>query len=62
MLSLFLSHYDFEKLQHWGWPCGRVVKFARSASAAQGFTGSDPGCGHGIAHQAILRQRPTQHN
>ena len=38
------------------WPCGRVVKFAHSALAAQGFTGSDPGCGHGTAHQAMLWQ------
>ena len=26
---------------------GRVVKFVLFASAAQGFTGSDPGCRHG---------------
>ena len=37
-----------------GQPCGRVVKFACSISAAQGFTGSDPGRGHGTAHQAML--------
>ena len=30
-----------------GWLHGRVVKFARSAAAAQG---SDPGCGRGTAH------------
>ena len=30
-----------------GQPCGWVVKFVLSTSAAQGFTGSDPGCGHG---------------
>ena len=41
---------------------GWVVEFAHSASAAQGFTGSDPGDGHGIAHQAVLRQYPTCHN
>ena len=29
-----------------------------SASAARGFTGLDPGCRRGTAHQAILRQRP----
>ena len=45
-----------------GWPCGRVAKFMHSASAAQGFTRSDPGRGHGTAHQAMLRQRPTCHN
>ena len=45
-----------------GRPHGQVVKFAGSALAAQDFTGSDPGCRHGTAHQAMLRQRPTQHN
>ena len=29
---------------------GRVVGFARSASAAQGFAGSNPGCRHGTTH------------
>ena len=43
-------------------PCGRVVKFARSAWAAQGFIGLDPGRGHGTAHQAMLRWHPTCHN
>ncbi|XP_070376698.1 serine/threonine-protein kinase Nek5 isoform X3 [Equus asinus] len=45
-----------------GQPRGRVVKFTRSASAAQGFTGSNPGRGHGAAHQTMLRQCPTCHN
>ena len=30
-------------------------------SAAQGFTGSDPGRGHGTARQATLRRCPTCH-
>ena len=30
--------------------------------AAQCFVGSNPGRGHGTAHQATLRQRPTYHN
>ena len=38
-----------------GWPHGRVVKFARSALAAQGFAGLNPGCGRGTAHLATLR-------
>ena len=46
----------------WGPPHGWVVTFARSASAAQGFACSNPGCGHGTAHQALLRRCPTQHN
>ena len=41
---------------------GRVVKFACFALAAQGFAGSDPGCGPRTAHQAMLRWHPTQHN
>ena len=45
-----------------GRPHGRVVKFVRSASAAQGFTGSNPGHGHGTACQAMLRRHPTCHN
>ena len=29
---------------------------------AQGFAGLDPRHGHDIAHQAMLRRCPTQHN
>ena len=53
---------DKQKTNARGRPRGRVVKFARSASAAQGFAGSDPGRGHGTAHQAMLRQHPTCHS
>ena len=42
-----------------GPPCGRVVKFAPSTLAALGFPGLDLGWGHGTAHQAMLRWRPT---
>ena len=45
-----------------GQPHGRVVKFKCSASVAHGFMGSDPGRSASTAHQATLRQRPTQHN
>lgn len=67
--------YDFSSCPHFeGWsyllsppflkrflgrPQGQVVKFPPSASLAQDFAGSDPGCGRGAAHQAMLRQRPT---
>ena len=33
-------------------PVAEWVKFVRSASVAQGFTGSDPGRGHGHAEVA----------
>ena len=45
-----------------GWPRGQMVKFMRSASAAQGFAGSDPGRRRGTTLQAMLRWRPTCHN
>ena len=50
------------KKEMMGQPDVRIVKFMRSTSAAQGFMGSDPGVGHGTAHQAMLRWCPTQHN
>ena len=46
----------------WGWPSGRVDKIVGSALAAQGFASSNPGQGHGIAHQAMLGQHPECHN
>ena len=39
-----------------------MVKVRRSASVAQGSSSSDPGRGHGTAHQAMLRRRPPQQN
>ena len=38
-----------------------MVKFARSASAAQGFAGSYPGRRYGTTHQAMLRRHPISH-
>ena len=37
-----------------GRPHGQAVKFADSTLVAQGFAGSDPGYGHGTAHEAML--------
>ena len=39
---------------------GRMVKFAGSASAAQGFVGSDPGRGHSTAHQVSIPHATTR--
>src|SRR3712207_1717504 len=64
----FISQDTWERLKWrmsripWGRPCGRVVGFTSSALAAQGFAGSDPGRGHGTAHEAMLRWRPTWHS
>ena len=48
-----------KRIKFGGWLRGQVVKFPRSAAAAQG---SDPGRGQGTARQATLRRRPTSHN
>ena len=53
---------ELKKTRRTGSPCGQVVKFMCSAVAAQGFTGLDPGHGHGTSCQAMLRQRPAYHN
>ena len=44
---------------------GPVAKWLSSCAplqAAQCFVGSNPGHGHGIAHQTTLRQHPICHN
>ena len=53
----------FKNPRHLG--AGPVAEWLSSRAplqAAQCFVGSDPGRGHGTAHQAMLRQRPTYHN
>ena len=56
---LELCHVCFlYKLKNFG--AGPMAEWL--SSAAQGFTSSDPGCGHGTTHQAMLRWHPTCHN
>ena len=43
-------------------PVVEVLSSRAPLQAAQCFVGSNPGRGHGTAHQAMLRQRPTRHN
>ena len=46
------------------WGAGPVAEWLSSRArlqAAQCFVGSNPGRGHGAAHQTTLRQRPTCH-
>ena len=47
---------------HGGPARGQEVKLTCATSAPQGFTGLDPGHGHGTAHQATFRWHPTCHN
>ena len=60
---LLNMQFKLKSIQNWktgGQPCGRVVGFTGSASAAPGFAGWDPSCGQGTAHQAMLRCHLTQ--
>ena len=61
LASILRSLRSF-KNQPWGQARGQVVKFVCSALAAQGFVSLNLGHGHGTAHQAMLRWRPTCHN
>ena len=51
---VFAMDVCVEEIKVWGQPGGAAVKCARSASAAQGFTVSDPRWGHGTTWQAML--------
>ena len=59
LIPLILHSLIDSKVLDRGWPPGQVVKFAHSASAAWGFTGSDPGHGRGTAYQVMLRWHAT---
>ena len=43
-------------------PMAEWLSLRAPLQAAQCFVGSNPGRGHGTAHQTTLRQRPTYHN
>ena len=43
-------------------PVVRWLSLCAPLQAAQCFIGSNPGLGHGTAHQTMLRQHPTCHN
>ena len=46
----------------WASPVAEWLSSRTPLQAAQCFVGSNPGRGHGTAHQATLRQCPTCHN
>ena len=47
---------------HGGGPVAEWLSSRALLQAAQCFIGSNPGRGHGTAHQTKLRQHPTCHN
>ena len=49
------------KVNERGQPHGQMVKFTCSASAAQGFTSSDPGHGHGPWHHSSGHDEAESH-
>ena len=50
------------KMQRGAGPMAEWLSSRAPLQAAQCFLGSNPGRGHGTAHQTMLRQRPTCHN
>ena len=62
VISLYALTSLFKNIQ---WGAGPVAEWLSSRAllqAAQCFFGSNPGRGHGTAHQTTLRQHPTCHN
>ena len=53
-----ITSFDFilKFIENWGWPIGTAVKFARSASAAQGSPVRVPLCGptHHMSSHAVV--------
>ena len=50
------------KAQRGAGPVAEWLSLCAPLQAAQCFLSSNPGRGHGTAHQTTLRQRPTCHN
>ena len=51
----------YEKIRGAG-PVAEWLSSHAPLQAAQCFVGSNPGRGHGTAHQTMLRRRPTYHD
>ena len=68
MLSLTSSidslclFYNLKMILIWAGPVAEWLSSRALLQAAQCFVSSNPGRGHGTAHQITLRQRPTCHN
>ena len=64
-MAPLLRILDFQCNQNCFLGAGTVAEWLSSRAplqAAQCFVGSNPGHGHGTAHQTMLRQCPTCHN
>ena len=55
----YLDPQGQESVDHGAGPVTEWLSLRAPLQAAQCFIGSNPGCGHGTAHQTTLRQRPT---
>ena len=65
LAAIVLSHWLGVAIRRPGPGAGPVAEWLSSHAPLQAslcFTGSDPGHGHGTAHQTTLRQHPTCHN
>ena len=52
--ALIHCWWEWKTVKNMGQPSGTEVKFTVPLLRDQGFAGSDPGCGHGTAWQAML--------
>ena len=57
-----LAEFVLKNVIHGVGPVAEWLSSRAPLQAAQGFTASDPGRGHGAAHQAMLRRHPACHN
>ena len=58
----WVENLFFKALQRGAGPVAEWLSSSAPLQAAHCFVGSNPGRGHGTAHQATLRQCPTCHN
>ena len=56
---LGVLHHNLKSLAGGAGPVAEWLSSCAPLQAAQCFVGSNPGRGHGTAHQTMLRQRPT---
>ena len=62
MCSLFRDFFWSKVVFIGAGPVAEWLSLRAPLQVAQCFVGSNPGRGHGTAHQTTLRQRPTCHN
>ena len=60
--SIIRDKCTFYNAKQGAGPVAEWLSLRAPLQATQCFVGSNPGCGHGTVHQAMLRRHPTCHN